>query len=580
MPTAIDYDPVLLELLWNRIVSITDEQAAALVHTAFTAVVSESEDIAAGLFDGKGRMLAQSQSGTPGHINSMANAVRHFVARYPKSGLEPGDVLITNDPWISSGHLHDVTVVTPVFQRERAIAFFASTVHVKDIGGRPLGADAPDVFEEGFCIPITHLYRAGAQNEFLFELISANVRYPTEVLGDIHAQVIGNDVGQQRLKETLREFGLDDLGDISAVIRSRSKEAVARAVESLPDGVYRHQLDVDGVDERVTLAVAVIIEGSEICVDFAGSSPQQPFGINSVPSYTGAYVVCALKCALCPEVPNNDGIISAFKISTPAGTIVNPIRPAPVAGRHVIGQVVPDLIYQALAPVLPDNVIAGGSAVDWITQVHGCYADGTPFSTYFVLAGGMGASSDRDGLGTVSFPSRPNLIPLETIESQSPLVFDYQRIRVDSGGSGQYRGGLGQEVQFRVRTDQPFLFCPMYDRIDCRPPGLAGGQPGAPGNAETMPDTHLHPKRRSTISPGTVVRLALPGGGGYGDPHLRARDAVRADVNGGYISPEVAEKVYGLVASEPPDCSTDTDSGPEPASCADRDESYSAEQEG
>jgi N-methylhydantoinase B len=545
MDETIQFDPVLLEVLWSRLVSITDEQAAALIRTAFTAVVSQSEDIAAGLFDTEGRMLAQSQSGTPGHINSMANAVRHFVQRYPPSELEEGDVLITNDPWISSGQLNDITVVTPVFFRDRVAAYFASTIHVIDIGGRPLGADAPDVFEEGFFIPITYLYRAGEANELLFEIIEANVRYPRQVMGDIHAQVVANDVGQNRLKETLAEFDLIDLVELSAVIRERSAARVAQVVAALPDGAYSCELELDGFDRPVHIAITIQIQGEQIAVDFTGSSPQQPYGINSVLNYAAAYAVCALKCAICPEVPNNDGIISAIPVRAPSGTLVNPIHPAPVAGRHVIGQVIPDLIYQALAPILSDQIIAGSSAVDWITQVYGETSEGKRFYTYYILAGGMGARRNKDGLNTVSFPSRPSLIPLEIIEAQSPIIFDYQRIRVDSGGPGRTRGGCGQEVQFRVRTDQPFILCPMYDRIGHRAPGLAGGQPGAVGRIETEPHIDLHPKIRTILPPETIIRLYLPGGGGFGNPRLRSREAVDADVEEGFVSPQEANRIYG-----------------------------------
>ena len=542
---TIEFDPIILEVLWSRLVSITDEQAATLIRTAFTAVVSQSEDIAAGLFDDEARMLAQSQSGTPGHINSMANAVQHFVHRYPPADLEPGDVLITNDPWISSGQLHDITVVTPVFHRDRVVAFFATTIHVIDIGGRPLGADAPDVFEEGFFIPITHLYRAGEPNKFLFELIQANVRYPRQVLGDIHAQVVANEVGQSRLLETLQEFELEDLATVGAVIRQRSAQAVAQAVSALPDGEYSHQLAIDGIDEPVNLAATIRIAGDKIAVDFTGSAPQQDRGINSVLNYAAAYAVCALKCALCPEVPNNEGILASIPVTAPSGSIFNPIHPAPVAGRHVVGQVVPDVIFKALEPIIADRIIAGSSAVDWITQIYGSTSDGTPFYTYIILAGGMGARRNLDGLNTVSFPSRPSLIPLEIIEAQAPIVFDYQRIRIDSGGPGRTRGGCGQEVQFRVWTDDSFTLCPMYERIESSAPGMAGGASGAPGTISTDPEIGLTSKIRLEVQPETTIHLALPGGGGFGDPQERPRHLVDADLREGYVSPEQARAVYG-----------------------------------
>ena len=546
MSTNGQLDPVLLEVMWSRLVSITDEQAAALIRTAFTAVVSQSEDIAAGLFDSEGRMVAQSDSGTPGHINSMANAVQHFLVRFPASDLEPGDVLITNDPWISSGQLHDITVVTPVFHKGVVVAYMASTIHVVDIGGRPLGADAPSVFEEGFFIPITHLYKAGSPVNFLFELIEANVRYPREVLGDIHAQVVANEVGQRRLTESLKEFELEDLRELSAIIRRRSKTIVGKSVSPLPDGEYKHTLEIDGVHEPVQLAVSVRIQGQKIAVDFTGSSTQQPYGINSVLNYTAAYAVCAIKCVLCPDLPNNDGVLTSIPVSAPLGSVLNPIKPAPVAGRHVVGQVVPDVIYQALKPILASKSIAGSSSVDWITQIIGETSEGEHFYTYFILAGGMGARQNKDGLSAVSFPSRPSLIPLEIIEAQSPIVFDHQRLRVDSGGAGQHRGGCGQEVQFWVRSDKPVTVCPMYDRIGCRAPGLLGGEPGAKGKVETEPEIKLHSKIRAKVPPGTTFTLSTPGGGGYGKPGTRDHEKVKHDIIEGYISKEKAKTAYGF----------------------------------
>src|SRR5687768_326633 len=312
-------DPVTLEVLWSRLLSVTNEQQAALMRTAFSTVVRESQDLACGVFDTRGRMVVQSETGTPGHINAMATCMRHFMAAYPAAALEPGDVLITNDPWMTAGQINDITLVTPIFLDGRVVAYFANTCHMLDIGGRILSAEAREVYEEGFLIPITRLFRAGERNEELFKLLMANVRTPREVEGDLYAMASCNDVGGAQLLEFMREFDLDSVDPLSEAILDRSEQATRAAIARLPDGVYENEVWSDGYPDPVLLKARVTIQGSDLSVDHAGSSPQSRYGINVVMNYTHAYTSFAVKCAISPEVPHNAGSFRPVTVTAPPG---------------------------------------------------------------------------------------------------------------------------------------------------------------------------------------------------------------------------------------------------------------------
>ncbi|MBE0701580.1 MAG: hydantoinase B/oxoprolinase family protein, partial [Afipia sp.] len=324
-------DSILLEVLWNRLLSIVDEQAAALMHSSFTTVVREAGDLSAGVFDVQGSMLAQAVTGTPGHINTMANCVRnHVVPRFPIDMLQPGDTLITNDPWAASGHLFDLTVVTPVFYQGRGVAWFASTCHAVDIGGLTIGGDATEVFEEGLAIPLMKLFKAGKPNDDLFDILRANVRVPDQVVGDLYAQEAGNSVGARKLIEMLDEYHLPDLDELSPLILDRTETALRDAIEKIPNGVYRSSVVVDGFDDPITIQCAVTINDRDVAVDYSGTSPQIKRGINVVMNYTHAYTTYTLMCAIAPNIPNNEGAFRPIAVSAPDGCILNCRRPAPV----------------------------------------------------------------------------------------------------------------------------------------------------------------------------------------------------------------------------------------------------------
>ncbi len=475
-------DPILLEVLWNRMIGAVNEQAAALMRTSFTSVVREAGDLSAGVFDRRGRMIAQAVTGTPGHINSMATCMRHFLEAYPLEALRPGDALVTNDPWKTASQLNDITVITPVFRDQRPIAFFGNTCHALDIGGRGLTADAGEVFEEGLFIPVMKLYDAGRPNASLLALLRANVRAPEEVLGDVHAQVVANEVGGQQLLAFLGEFGLEDIEALADVIVARSEAAMRERIAALPDGAYRYELQCDGFDEPIRLRATVTVRGDALAVDYAGSSPQVSRGINVAFNYTHAYTTYALKCVISPDVPNNEGSFRPVTVTAPEGCILNARFPAAVAGRHLVGHFLPSAVFGALAQVLPDRVMAPGFDGLWDTQIFGHNPrTERPFTTVWFSAGGTGALPTHDGLSATAFPSGIAGVPAEVIETLSPVVVRRRALRQDSGGPGRFRGGLGQAMDLAVRTDRPFLFSGLYERIRFPAPGLLGGGPGASG---------------------------------------------------------------------------------------------------
>jgi N-methylhydantoinase B len=548
-------DPILLEVLWNRLISVVEEQARALMRTSFTSVVREAGDLSAGLFDRRGRMVAQAVTGTPGHVNAMAMSAHHFLEAFPVETLQPGDALVTNHPWQTSGHLNDFTVMTPIFRDGDLIAYFGNCCHALDLGGRGFGADGRQVYEEGLFVPISRLFVGGEPNEELLRIVRANVRAPFEVVGDLYAQAGSNEVGGARLREMMEEFDLSDIESLSEEVCSRSENAMREAISDLPDGVYEHETSTDGFDEPIVLAVAVRVEGDELTVDYKGTSPQSERGINVVLNYTTAYTTFGVKCAISPDVPNNDGSFQPIHVTAPEGSILNAQHPAPVGGRHIIGHFLPGLVHGALAKVIPDRVLAQGADSLWNTQITGQKADGEPFTYVYFSGGGMGARPESDGLSATAFPSGIRGVPAEVIENISPVVMHKRELRPDSEGAGRHRGGFGQEMEIGVRGGRddseedgaPYTLSAMYDRTRFPAPGMLGGRDGEAGSVSTASGEQLHPKRQQLIPAGERVVLKLPGGGGYGDPLERDPELVRRDAEDGLISPTHAREAYGVV---------------------------------
>lgn len=542
-------DPITLEVIWNRLISVVNEQAAALIHSSFTTVVREAGDLSAGVFDREGNMIAQSVTGTPGHINTMANCVRNYVVpNYPIDSLKTGDTLITNDPWEASGHLFDLTIVSPVYHKGLGVAWFASTCHAVDIGGLTMGGDATTLYEEGLAIPLMKLFDEGEPNQILFDMIRANVRVPDLVIGDIYAQQVGNNVGAKKFIELLEEYDLDDIEDISATILNRTEDAVRSAIRKIPNGTYHSDITIDGFDSPVKISCSVTVGDDELTVDYEGTSPQVNRGINVVMNYTHAYTTYTLMATLAEGIPNNEGAFRPIHVKAPLGSILNCRRPAPVSARHLIGHFVSQPILSALSEIVPNRVIANGSAGLWNTMMDGILdKDGTPFAYIFFSAGGMGAGHDRDGLSATAFPSGIMGVPVEAIETSSPLIMHRRELRQDSGGAGQFRGGLGQAMELEIRTGLPAYHSCMYDRTQYPAEGLLGGQAGAVGDILLSDGTHPHPKSHYVLETGQTVTLKLPGGGGFNSPTLREPERVLEDVIQGYVSVESAQADYGVI---------------------------------
>ena len=540
-------DPILVGVVGNRLASILGEQQTALVNTAFSAVVRESLDLACGVFDSRGEMIGQSVGGTPGHINAMATGMRHFVAAYPPERLSPGDVLLTNDPWLTAGQINDFTVATPVFRGTRLVAWFATCCHAPDIGGRILSAAATEVYEEGLRLPIMRLFRGGEVNEDLIDIVRANVRTPDETIGDLYAQVSANEVGARSLLALMDEFGMETIDPVAAEIMARSEAALRRELAALPDGTHTAQLETDGFGEdTLLLRTAVTIAGEDIHIDFAGSSPESRYGINVVLNYTRAYASFAIKAAIAPEVPHNAGSFRPVHVTAPEGSVLNCRPPAPVASRHLVGHFLPSLLFTALRPALPGRLLAQSADALWMTVWRGQEGDGAGFMETVFQAGGSGARATKDGLTTTGFPTGVRAAPTEVIETLTPLVQRRRELWPDSGGAGRTRGGLGQITEVVSRSGAPWTVNANVDRTLFAAAGADGGGPGAAGSITHADDDPLPRKQLVRLAADDRVLLHLPGGGGYGDPLTRDPSDVLSDVVNGYVSRDAARDLYGV----------------------------------
>jgi len=541
-------DPLAIEVLWNRLLSVVNEQQVTLMRTAFSTVVRESQDLACGVFDTRGHMIAQSLTGTPGHINAMATGVRHFLAAYPAETLRPGDVLITNDPWQTAGQINDLTVFTPVFKGERVVGYFANCCHAPDIGGRIYSGEAHEVYEEGLRIPIMKLFLGGEPNEALINIIRANVRTPDETIGDIYAQTSCNAVGARDLLHFMDEFGLETIDPLADEIISRSEKALREAIREMPKGRFESETWGDGFDDPIHIKVAVTVREEDIDIDFAGSSPQSRWGINVVLNYTHAYASFAIKAAVCPEVPHNEGAFRPVHVTAPRGSILNCEEPAAVASRHLIGHFLPCVIFGALDQVMPGKLMAGGAEPIWLSVWHGKRPQTRePFTFTLFQCGGMGARAIKDGISATGFPSGVAGVPAEVFESRTPLIQYRRELRMDSGGAGRYRGGLGQWTEVgMLGNDGDWSVSALVDRTRFPGQGFNGGKPGAVGEYKLNDSSQPQIKAVIPLKIGERVHLNPAGGGGYGDPFTRDPGAVLNDVVNGYVSIEAAAHEYGV----------------------------------
>jgi len=551
------------QVMWNRLISVVEEQALTLVRTAFSTSVREAGDLSAGVFDVQGRMVAQAVTGTPGHVNTMAAAVTHFINDIGPERIYPGDVYITNDPWKGTGHLHDITVTTPVFAvsssalpaeirgsehgrsassapPERLIGFFASTAHVVDVGGRGYGPDAREVYEEGIRIPIMKWVERGVLNEDLVNIVKNNVREEDQVVGDIHGLAASNETGRRRLLAMLDEFDMSDLGDLAEFIFDRTRAATMAALEDVPKGEYANTMQVDGYNDTITLAVNVTVSDDGMHADFTGTSPLSPFGVNVPLRYAEAYFTYGMLVALAPELPNNYASLLPFTVSAPPGVILNAQDPDPVAVRHVFGHFVTDLCLGAVAQALPEVIPAEGAGALWNFQASARSADPQdllpPIEMLMFNSGGTGARPTLDGLTATAFPSGVRTMSAEATEQVGPIIIWRKEIRENSGGEGKQRGGLGQVIEIGPTDGYLFEFGAMFDRVENPARGRQGGGDGAPGAVYLDDGSPFSPKGKQTVPADRRLILELPGGGGFGDPSERDPEAVANDVAQGYIS--------------------------------------------
>ena len=542
------------QVMWNRLIAVVEEQAQSLLRTAFGTITREAGDLSAGVYDVNGNMIAQAMTGTPGHVNTMATAVAHFFKHYPQSTMKPGDVFVTNDPWLGTGHLFDYVMMTPVFLGKKLVAFFASTCHVIDVGGVGMTAKANSSFEEGTLIPHLKIRKEGKLNEELLSIILANSRSPVEVRGDILSLISANDTGARRLVDMMKEFRLTSLDALAKHILKQSEKGAREAIKALPEGEWTYEMPLDGYERELTLKSKLIIKGGKITVDFSGSSPASLFGINSPRTYTHAYAVFGLKAVIAPHVPNNIGSLSCFDLVTEPGTIVDPIRPSPVTARHVIGQMLADSVFGCLAQALPGTVQAESAGPIWILSLYSAHGRVPPeqtkhaksFAVINMGLGGIGGRPGKDGLATTAFPSGVGTIPIEVTETQCPLYFRRKHYLADSGGAGQWRGGVSQRIEIANTEDAPFaISAATFDRVIHPAKGREGGQAGcvglaARGSGSKLPDKGIH-----IIETGDSLVLELPGGGGFGQPDKRDRAALETDIAAGLVTAEAARRDYG-----------------------------------
>ncbi|WP_270933333.1 hydantoinase B/oxoprolinase family protein [Falsiroseomonas oryzae] len=550
-------DQIRLQVMWDRMIAVVEEQAQTLVRTGFSTSTREAGDVSAGVFDTAGRMLAQAVTGTPGHVNSMARAVVHFLDAFPAATMRPGDAFITNDPWKGTGHLHDFTVVTPCFRGGTMVALFACTCHVIDVGGRGMGPEARSVLEEGIFIPIRHFARAGVVDETLVELIRVNVREPVQVVGDIYSLAGCNEVGCRRLLRMMDEFGITDLSGIAAHILDRSRAAMLQAIRAVPPGRYVNRMRVDGLEAPLDLVATMQVGPDGITVDFAGTSPPSAFGINVPLCYTEAYASFGVKCIVAPKVPNNDATLGLIRVTAPADCILNAQPPLPVATRHITGQLLPDLVIGCLAQALRGEVPAEGTSCLWnlmamggagnVNVAPGELDGATRFNIMSFHSGGTGARPGKDGLSATAFPSGVRNVPIEVTEQLSPLLVRRKEYRMDSGGAGTFRGGLGQVMEVVNLEDVPYTVSANYDRVLFPPRGRDGGKDGARGVLSLASGTVLEGKGRQVVAPGEVLVIEMPGGAGLGDPLQRDPARVAEDARLGMVSVAAARSDYGVV---------------------------------
>ncbi len=539
-------DPISLRITWDRLVSISEEAAATLVNMAFSSIIREVGDYSCLLMDAKGNSLAQPKTSVPVFIGTLPATVRHLLAKYPAETLRPGDSLVTNDPWLGTGHLNDVTIVTPVFRHGQLVAFTGSAAHMSDIGGSLNMGSSRDMFEEGFLIPPSKLMLEGEVNQQLLDLLLANVRSPDQVEGDLHAMLAANQIGAKGLLGLMDDLNIDSVEPLAEKIHSLTENAMRKAIEAVPDGRYEAAVDIGDYEGDIHLNVAVIVEGSNITIDYAGSSAESLFGSNCPMSFTYAYSVYPLKCLLEPHLPNNEGCFKSITVTAPLGSIANARPPCAVEMRNRVGHMAHAAIFTALSEIMPDRVMGhSGSAPVTCDVFAGQFDDGRRFVESLCVNGGTGARPAADGIVT-GFPGNMSSTPVELIESSTPLLFTEKSIVPDSGGAGRYRGGVAQRMVIRNTSKFPLSHSMFYSRQKHPAQGVLGGEAGAPNFIAINGKQLEKPVGRHDVLPGDEVTIQMPGGGGKSPVAERSKAAILFDLQEGYITEEGALRDYGV----------------------------------
>ena len=550
------HSPAQLQVMWNRLLALVEEQGQTLIRAAFSPIVRECGDISAGVFDARGRMLAQAVTGTPGHINTMAEAVKSLHEIFPTQLMKPGDIYMTNDPWLASGHLNDFLLMMPVFYKQRVVGFTSCTSHLVDLGGQGMGPEGSDIYDEGLLIPPCKLVEEGEINALLMGIVGANSREPVANEGDIYALIACCEAGAKRVCTLMDDFALDDLEELASHIIDTSWRGTVDAISALPNGTYQNLLKVDGYDDELELHASLTISDQQLEVDFTGTSACVEKGINVPLNYATAYTVFALRCIIGPDIPNNAGSLAPFVVKGPTGCILNAQHPAPVAMRHTLGQMTPDLVFGCLHQALPDQIPAEGASCMYdLPMRHTPSASVDPnaatagvhqFALELVHNGGTGARPHADGLSVTAYPSGVYGSQVEITESVAPVIVWRRDLLTDSGGAGQYRGGLGQRIEMTSAIDEPFLVFLSVERIKNAAAGRAGGQAGMPGRIQVSGrDEGIPGKCMLRVEPGERLIFDTPGGGGFGPPSMREPEKLQQDTEYGLVSQEAAIADYG-----------------------------------
>ncbi len=527
------------QVMWNRLLSVVEEQGQTLVRTAFSPIVRECGDISAGVFDLEGRMMAQAVTGTPGHVNSMAESVKHFINHFPLNTMNEGDIFITNDPWMGTGHLNDFVLTTPCFKDNKIVGLFSCTSHLTDIGGLGVGPDATDIHMEGLYIPMLKLADRGVMNKTLLKLVSQNTRQPVETEGDVYSLAACNDIGCTRLVEMMKEFEIDDLKKLSDFIYDKSLSAVENEIKKIPNGEYKNSMMIDGFEKDIKLEAKLTVSDNSIIVDYTGTSDKSKFGINVPLSYTKAYTCFGLSCLVSAEVPNNAGSLKPFEIDAPLGSILNAPYPAAVCARHIIGQMLPDVVFGCLEKAIPEKVPAEGASCLWNITFRGKTDRGANNNSLFavtaVVNGGTGARPNKDGLSATAYPSGVKGTPVEINEAVAPLLFLKKEYNPGSGGKGKFNGGLGQVIEIKSAIDEDMDLLASFDRIKFPARGRLNGSNGKPGQVSVKGKGKLNGKGTQLIKAGDILQIYTPGGAGLGDYSEREQSLLDKDLENEFL---------------------------------------------